>query len=181
VPRIRGTGTVKMKPNPESKGPKSFEQPVVRRYRPSDLEAVKHLHRIGLEANGSYIGSGSWEEDLDTIEATYLKGGDFFVGYVGEELVAMGALKRIDDMTAEIKRMRTHPDFWGKGYGRAMLERLEERARELGYRRMILDTGEKNVRAQELYEKNGYKKIKRERKPYLPFDSIYYEKSLFDK
>lgn len=158
--------------------PESFEKPSIRRYQPSDLESVKKLHRIGLEANGSYIGSGPWEGDLDNIEETYLNGGDFFVGYIGKKLAVMGALKRIDDTTAEIKRMRTDPDLWGHGYGREMLERLESRARELGYTKMILDTGDKNKRAMDLYEKNGYRKVKQERKPYLPFDSIYYEKEL---
>lgn len=158
--------------------PEPFEKPSLRRYQSSDLEAVKELHRIGLEANGSYIGSGPWEGDLDTIEETYLKGGDFLVGYIGEKLAVMGAIKRIDETTAEIKRMRTEPSLWRRGYGQAMLERLEERARELGFRRAILDTGENNVAAQHLYEKNGYRKVKQERKSYLPFDSIYYEKDL---
>jgi len=178
VQGICRAGIVTMNTHLESKKPGVFEKPSVRRYQPTDLEAVKHLHRIGLEANGSYIGSGPWEEDLDTIEQTYLRGGDFFVGYADNKLVVMGALKRIDDTTAEIKRMRTSPDLWRKGYGQAMLEHLEDRARELGFRRIILDTGEKNVGAQRLYEKNEYKKTKQERKPYLPFDSIFYEKSL---
>lgn len=155
-----------------------MNEPTFRRYQASDLEEVKKLHRIALEANGSYIGTGPWEKDLDTIEETYLLGGDFFVGYLGEKLAVMGAIKRIDDSTAEIKRMRTAPDLWRRGYGQAMLERLEGRARELGFRRLVLDTGEPNVNAIGLYEKNGYTKVKQERKPYLPFDSVFYEKMI---
>jgi GNAT superfamily N-acetyltransferase len=155
-----------------------MEQPAVRRYQSSDLDAVKNLHRIGLEANGSYIGSGPWEKDLDTIEATYFDGGDFFVGYLGERLVVMGALQKVDEITAELRRMRVQPDAQRRGYGQMMLDVLEQRARELGYKKIVLDSGVKNIGAHAFYQKNGYHETRRERKPYLPFDSIYYEKDL---
>lgn len=149
-----------------------------RRYQPSDLEEVKKLHRAGLESNGTYIGSGPWEHDLDTIEETYFDGGDFLVGYLGNELGVMGGFKRVDDTTAELKRMRVQPHLQRRGYGQIMLDMLEARARELGYKRIILDSGVHNVGAHHFYPKNGYQKIKQERKQYLPFDSIFYEKIL---
>lgn len=157
--------------------PEVFEQPSVRRYSPADLDAVKHLHRIGLESTGSWVEGGP-DEDLNDIEGVYLNSGDFFVGYIGQELVVMGALRRIDDVTAEIKRMRVQPELQRRGYGKIMLGILESRARQLGYRRIILDTGVNNTGAQHLYIKNGYRETKRERKARIPFDSIFYEKSL---
>ena len=166
-----------MENNPKSKSSKTFEQPSFRRYQPSDLKAVKKLHRVALESTGSWVQEGP-DEDLDDIEGAYLKGGDFFVEYLGQELAVMGAFKRIDDTTAEIKRMRVRPDLQRKGLGQMMLDRLEQRIREIGYIKIVLDTGVRNIGAQNLYVKNGYREIKRERKARIPFDSIFYEKDL---
>ena len=39
-------------------------------------------------------------------------------------LLAMGALKRTGERSAEVKRMRVHPDAQGRGYGRQVLVAL---------------------------------------------------------
>lgn len=51
-----------------------------------------------------------------------------------------GGLQRIVDGTGEIKRMWIDPDWRGLGLGRRLLLRLEEVARALGYRRVVLGT-----------------------------------------
>ena len=157
--------------------PQSFEKPSIRRYQPSDLEAAKTLHRLALEEVGAWVEGGP-DEDMDDIENVYLNGGDFFVGFLGKELVVMGALKKIDTHTAEIKRMRVRPDLQRRGYGQMMLDKLEERARELGYKRIILDTGVVMAGAQKLYQHSGYREVRRERKARIPWESIFYEKDL---
>ena len=87
----------------------------------------------------------------------------------------MGALRKIDD-TAEVKRMRVHPDHWRRGHGQAIFERLQARAIELGYERLILDTLEQQKAAQQLYKKNGFRQIGRKRAG--PFECLLFEKSL---
>jgi hypothetical protein len=50
---------------------------------------------------------GRWDDDLRSIRATYLeRGGEFLVGLLDGEAVAMGALRRVSDTVAEIRRMR---------------------------------------------------------------------------
>ena len=70
-----------------------------------------------------------------------------------------GAIKRYDDETAEIKRMFTTPAGRGKGIGRAILARLEDEARRIGYVRARLETGTPLVEAIGLYESVGYRPI----------------------
>ena len=48
----------------------------------------------------------------------------------------MGGLRRVDDQTAEMCRMRVHPEFQRRGFGAQMVVALEERAIELGYVRL---------------------------------------------
>lgn len=74
---------------------------------------------------------------------------------------ACGAVQRIDERTAEIKRMWVHPDWRGLGVGRRVLEALEARCTELGYERVVLDTNAVLVEAIHMYETAGYEATSR--------------------
>ena len=154
-----------------------MEEIVIRQYQDSDKDQVKNLHRLALEATGAFYKSGKWDGDLDKIPETYLQGGDFLVGFMDDRLIAMGALKRISKRVGEIKRMRVIPELQGQGIGRTMLERLEERARQLGFTTLQLDTTIKQVVAQKLYERTGYVEIRRGIEGW-PLETIFYKKEL---
>jgi ribosomal protein S18 acetylase RimI-like enzyme len=72
--------------------------------------------------------------------------------------------------------MRVHPDFQGRGFGQQILEALEQRALDLGYSTIVLDTTPAQARAQGLYKKNGYVETDRIRQN--DFDLILLEKKL---
>lgn len=57
------------------------------------------------------------------------------------ELLAIGALKRLDRDHAEVKSMHTVQAARGQGIGRRMIEHLIAAARAAGYRRLSLETG----------------------------------------
>ena len=57
------------------------------------------------------------------------------------ELVAIGALKQLDDRHAELKTMHTVEHARGRGVGRTMLDHLLAVARERGFERVSLETG----------------------------------------
>jgi ribosomal protein S18 acetylase RimI-like enzyme len=149
----------------------------IRRYRPCDHDAVWELHNLALEATGAHGGSGPWDDDLHHVEEAYLRsGGEFLVGTLDGRVVAMGALKRLTEERAEIKRMRVHPDFWRRGFGQRILGRLERKACESGYRSLVLDTTTGQTAAQELYRGSGYVETGRRRRG--PFELILFEKQL---
>jgi len=148
----------------------------IRRYEPSDYEAIWQLHNIALAATGSHVGNGWWDDDLHNIQSEYFdKCGEFLVGIIDTQIVAMGALQSKGTDRAAIRRMRTHPDFQGRGFGQTILETLEYRARELGYIMLELDTTVLQASAQRLYLRNGYKEIARQT---VRFETIFYEKQL---
>ena len=60
---------------------------------------------------------------------------------------------------AELKRMFTRPEVRRTGAGRALLAALEERARELGFTRVVLETGTAQPEAIALYTSSGYTPI----------------------
>jgi GNAT superfamily N-acetyltransferase len=147
----------------------------IRRYEPGDKRAVRRLHDDALNEVGAHMGSGPWDEDLDEIEDVYLgSGGEFLVGILEGEVVAMGALRRLPSDAAEVKRMRVRPNLQGRGYGQAMLDALHRRAAELGYSTLRLDTTVQQLAARHLYLENGYREVRRG--SIGPFECVFYEK-----
>jgi GNAT superfamily N-acetyltransferase len=116
----------------------------IRRCLPSDQSSIWDLHVAALEAVGARAPEAAarfLDADLSKIDEVYLKsGGEFLVGVLRDQIVAMGALKRLGTSVAEITRMRVHPTYWRQGYGEATLHRLESAAKELSYSELWLDT-----------------------------------------
>ena len=149
----------------------------IRRYQSSDYDDVWDLHVLGLQTVGAYLGNGPWYNDLHHIEHIYLHNrGDFLVGIYKGRFVAMCAFRKTSAELAEIKRMRVHPDFQGRGFGQIMLDELEIRALALGYAKLHLDTSVKQVVAQKLYMKNGFRE--KGRVVHQGLECILFEKSL---
>jgi ribosomal protein S18 acetylase RimI-like enzyme len=129
----------------------------IRRYQLVDQEAVWELHNLALRQAGAFAGNGPWDDDLRHVESAYLSnGGEFLVGALGGRVVAMGGLRRRSAEVAEVKRMRVHPEVQRRGYGRAILLALEQRARQLGYVRLVLDTTTRQRAAIALYRGHGF-------------------------
>jgi putative acetyltransferase len=81
-----------------------------------------------------------------------------WVGLVGEEVVATGALAALDPEHEELKSMRTDPDRRGRGIATRMLEHLLQDARGRGVRRVSLESGAMDffAPARALYAKAGF-------------------------
>ena len=73
-------------------------------------------------------------------------------------LLAVGALKHLDDDHAEVKSMHTAAAARGRGIGRTMLDHLVGVARARGYRRVSLETGTMDAfaPARALYSAAGF-------------------------
>lgn len=82
----------------------------------------------------------------------------FYSAWADGQLAAVGALKQLDPAHGELKSMRAHPDFRGRGAGRAILDHLLSEAQARGYRRVSLETGRPDAfqPAQQLYAANGF-------------------------
>jgi len=81
-----------------------------------------------------------------------------FAARDGEEILAVGALKEIEDGHGELKTMHTAEAARGRGIGRATLDHLLAEARRRGYRRVSLETGTMDAfaPARALYEGAGF-------------------------
>ena len=73
------------------------------------------------------------------------------------------ALRRLDGVTGEIKRMYVRERYRGSGLGRRLAVEVIEAAKKIGYTRVVLDTLPKLAPAIALYRDLGF----RETGPYL--------------
>lgn len=142
----------------------------IRRVEPGDGPRLRELNETALRGVDAFA-EDVVETDLHDVEAAYLDaGGEFLVGELDGEVVAMGAVTPLDGDTpfadavvrpddgpaAEITRMRVDPDYQQRGIGSRLLAELEARARHLGFTVLVLDTTARQEGAQRLYEGFGY-------------------------
>lgn len=149
----------------------------IRQYIKEDQNEVLKLHIDGLSQFGASIGDPAMDKDIEQIENSYINSyGEFLVGILDGRTICMGAYRKIDNETAEIKRIRIEREFQGRGIGGLILSALEISAKEKGYKKIVLDTTGRQVPAQKLFEKHGY--IETNRKHYKDMELIFYIKTL---
>ena len=143
---------------------------------PEDPPAAELLSEMRVELNDVYESFNRLDNPPLVPDELRGPGGAYLVGYDGAEAVAGGGLRRLDDEVAEIKRMFVRPAARSRGVARALLEALEQTARDLGYERVRLDTGPKQVHGLALYRSAGYMDVP----PYNdnPFACFWGEKVL---
>lgn len=102
--------------------------------------------------------------------------GGFLVGTFADEPAACGGVLMLDEERAELTRVYVRPSFRGNGGAGLLLDRLETAARELGARRMVLNTRLDLIEARTLYTRHGYLEIP----AYCegPYMEIWYGKEL---
>jgi len=113
-------------------------------------EAVQELRRRypGFEAN-----------EYSASEADQA-GAAFVVARLNEAPVGCGALRPFETEEAvEIKRMFVREDYRRRGISKQIVAFLEETARQLGYQKVVLETGTKQPEAIQLYHLSGYHRI----------------------
>jgi len=99
-------------------------------------------------------------KDMDDVQTNYFKaGGTFLVALNGEQVIGSGAMRRLDEETAELKRMWLLEEYHGQGIGYRLITRLFDFARQRGYVRVRLQTSPEQVRALEFYRRVGFYEI----------------------
>ena len=96
------------------------------------------------------------DADLDDPTAAYTA---LWIAVDGDTVVGSVALRELGDNAVELKRMYLRPDQRGRGLGKRLLGVALDWARANGMRSVRLDTSERMVVAQRLYEANGFRRV----------------------
>jgi putative acetyltransferase len=82
--------------------------------------------------------------------------GRLAIGLEGGEAAGCIALRQLDHLRAEAKRLYVRPQFRGRGAGLALLQWVIGEARAAGYREMLGDTMPVMQRALAMYDRLGF-------------------------
>ena len=116
---------------------------------------------------------------LADVERHFLNaGGEFLVVEHGDHLVGMGGIRPNSATEAEVLHIRVHPATRRHGVGRLLMDRLEARARDLGFERLHLDTATNQPEAIAFYKGLGYTPAGTASNPNWSWTLQYFTKSL---
>jgi putative acetyltransferase len=130
----------------------------IRRSTLASPEAVQLIAALNAELTAAFPEPGATHFSLSAAQVAD-GGGAFLIAYVHDVAIGCGAVRQLDEKTAELKRMYVDPSVRGQGIGRALLGALEDEARLLGVTRIVLETGTRLAPAINMYEAMGYVRI----------------------
>jgi putative acetyltransferase len=120
---------------------RSDDRGLIVRIAPADLDDPQVRELIAFHQRAMIEGSPpglSFALDLSGLQAEGMR---VWAAHAGEQVAAIGAMKRLGDGRGEVKSMRTHPAFLRRGYAAALLEVIIAAAREEGLSVLSLETG----------------------------------------
>jgi putative acetyltransferase len=145
----------------------------IRRIQPGEWPAAKRVvycvaHAIfkdtrTLEESITYYESRNELKDMDDIQRNYFdNGGVFMVMTESGQIICTGAIRKLDDEICELKRLWLLTEYHGQGLGYRMLQELLSFAREIGYKRVRLETDpDAQSQALDFYKRIGFYEISR--------------------
>lgn len=104
--------------------------------------------------------------------------GTFVVARAEGRAVGCGALRRLDETSAEVKRMYVEPELRGQGIAKEIVDHLEAAARVMGTRCLVLETGIYQAEAIGLYRRLGFNPVRCWGEYEGVLTSVCFEKSL---
>ena len=93
---------------------------------------------------------------------------DVLIAFADDKAVGCAGLKRYSDQDVEIKRVWVEPEWRGKHIATELMDLIEDKAKQMGYIRAILQTRPVMPDAVSLYEHRGYVLIEN----YPPYDKL---------
>lgn len=119
-------------------------------------------------------------EDVHTIdfEDPNVNEISFVVAYYDGKPVGCGAVRPLDSEYTELKRFYVQPEYRNKGIAGRIFTYLENKAKELNYCVLRLETGEEQPEAISFYKKNGFYEIAKFGENEQCESSVCFEKKL---
>ena len=127
---------------------------------PHQIEVAAELFREYqqfLEVDLCFQG---FEQELATLPGKYAPPeGAILLAEQNGEIAGCVAVRLLKSDICEMKRLYVKDEFQGLSLGRKLTEAIIDKAKQLGYKKMQLDTLQRLARAIDLYEKLGFKQI----------------------
>lgn len=128
---------------------------------PVQIAQARELFLEYAQSLGFSLCFQNFDEELAGLPGDYAPPeGRLLLAECEGQLAGCVAIHKLEAGICEMKRLYLRPLFRGRGAGRALAERIISDARQIGYRRMRLDTVEPVMKdAVAMYSKLGFKEI----------------------
>jgi putative acetyltransferase len=128
---------------------------------PAQIAQVRELFLEYAQSLGFSLCFQNFDQELAGLPGDYAPPeGRLLLAEYEDQLAGCVALHKLESDVCEMKRLYLRPQFRGKGLGRVLADRIMAEARQIGYRRMLLDTVEPVMKdAVAMYRKLGFKEI----------------------
>ncbi len=147
----------------------------IRPFTPQDQPFARQIILDGLGGHFGFIDE-SLNPDLDDIWHSYVVPGNIFIVVeLSGELVGTGALIREGVSNGRLVRMSVRKSQQRQGIGRALVQRLVQKAKEQGYKRLLVETNNDWYDAISLYQQCGFHEYDRDE------ESIYLQLGMRDE
>lgn len=143
-----------------------------------DIPTIRTLFTEYQKGLGVDLCFQDFTKELENLPGIYSQpDGVILKAVLNNKIVGCVALKKLDEISCEMKRLFVLPEALGKGIGKKLAVEIENQAILKGYKVLKLDTLERLKPAVNLYRKTGFV----ETKPYNynpEADILYFEKAL---
>ena len=128
---------------------------------PREIVQVRELFLEYANSLGFSLCFQSFDQEIASLPGGYAPPeGRLVLASINGEPAGCVALHKLDQGICEMKRLYVRPQFRGKGLGRVLAEKIIAAARQIGYKKLRLDTVEpKMPAAVAMYRQLGFREI----------------------
>lgn len=128
-----------------------------------DIPEVKSIFFEVLAEYGLKPDESSTDADLNDIEAKYQNNNGYFGLLIFKDIIiGTFGLYKLTDEICELRKMYLKKEHRGQGLGKFVVNYIIDLAKEKGYKIIELETASVLKEAIGLYERYGFKEVKRE-------------------
>jgi putative acetyltransferase len=128
---------------------------------PAQITQAREIFLEYAQSLGFSLCFQNFDQELAELPGKYAPpDGRLLLAKYEGEFAGCVALRKLGPGICEMKRLFLRAQFRGKGLGRALCEKILTEARQIGYRKMRLDTVEPIMKdAVAMYRKLGFKEV----------------------
>jgi len=93
------------------------------------------------------------------IVESYIDNSDVYLAKIGDKVVGVYVLTKINTATTELKNIAVDEKFQGKGIGKMLVLDAIKKAKEAGFKRIEVGTGNSSFSQLAIYQKCGFRII----------------------
>jgi putative acetyltransferase len=125
------------------------------------IASVRGLFLEYAQSLGFSLCFQSFDQELASLPGDYAPpGGRLILATSDGKPAGCVALHKLSDQICEMKRLYVRPEFRGKGLGRELAEQIIAAGRQIGYKKLRLDTVEPRMRtAVAMYRQLAFREI----------------------